>query len=80
LVEQLADGHPSERIRFAAWKAKAAAAGGPDERAAVYDEAAATGSSSGFLRGMAAREAARIRNSRAFYALPGPEPSLSRSR
>jgi hypothetical protein len=79
-VEHLAESHPSERIRFAAWKAKAAATGGPDERAAVYDEAAATASSHGFLRGMAAREAARIRNARAFYALPAPEPSFSLSR
>jgi hypothetical protein len=83
LIEDMAEGHPSERIRFAAWKAKAAAAGGPDERAAVYDEAAATASSSGFLRGMAEREAARIRNARAFYkgaVMPGPEPDFSLSR
>jgi hypothetical protein len=80
LVEHIAERHPSERIRFAAWKAKAAAAGGPDERAAVYDEAAAAGGSSGFLRGMAKREAARIRNARGFYALPGPKPAFSLSR
>jgi hypothetical protein len=80
LVEHLAERHPSERIRFAAWKAKAAAAEGPDERAAIYDEAAAAGAPNGFLSGMAAREAARIREARAFYALPGPEPSFSFSR
>jgi hypothetical protein len=83
LVEDVAERHPSERIRFAAWKAKAAAADGPDERAAVYDEAAASGLSSAFLRGMATREAARIRDSRAFYkgaAMPGPEPCFSLSR
>jgi hypothetical protein len=83
LVEHLAERHPSERIRFAAWKARAAASGGPDERAAVYDEAAASASSNGFLRGMAAREAARIRNARAYYrgaATPGPEPDFSLSR
>jgi hypothetical protein len=83
LVEHLIERHPSERIRFAAWKARAAASGGPDERAAVYDEAAASASSNGFLRGMAAREAARIRNARAYYrgaAAPGPEPDFSLSR
>lgn len=76
LVEHIAGRHPSERIRFAAWKAKAAAAGGPDDRAAVFDEAAAA-PSAGFLRGMARREAARIRGARAFYtggAIPPPEP------
>ena len=78
-VEHLAESHPSERIRFAAWKAKAAAAGGPDARAELYDKAAAA-PSTGFLRGMAEREAARIRNARAFYALPVPEPSFSFSR
>jgi len=83
LIEHVAERHPSERIRFAAWKAKANAFGRPDERAAVYDEAAASGPSNGFLRGMAAREAARIRNARSFYrnaVLPGPEPSFSLSR
>lgn len=80
VIEHLAERHPSERIRFAAWKAKAAAAEGPEERAAIYDEAAAAGSSKGFLRGMAAREARRLRNARAFYALPVPEARFSLSR
>jgi hypothetical protein len=83
LVEDLSERHPSERIRFAAWRAKAAASGGPDERAAVYDEAAASASPNGFLRGMAEREAARIRSARAYYrgaAPPGPEPDFSLSR
>jgi hypothetical protein len=83
LVDHLIRRHPSERIRFAAWKARAAASGGPEERAAVYDEAAATASSNGFLREMAAREAARIRNARAYYkggAAPGLEPDFSLSR
>ncbi len=83
LVEDFAERHPSERIRFAAWKARAAASGGPEERAAVFDEAAAAAPSNGFLRGMATREAARIRNARDYYkgaVLPGPEPSFSLSR
>ncbi|HET9637958.1 MAG TPA: transposase [Allosphingosinicella sp.] len=67
LIEHIAERHPSERIRFAAWRAKANAADGPDERAAIFDEAAATSPSTGFVRGMAEREAARIRNARAFY-------------
>lgn len=77
LVDHIAERHPSERIRFAAWKAKANAADGPDERAAVYDEAVAAGPSTGFVRGMAEREAARIRNARAFYkggAMRQPAP------
>lgn len=83
LVEHIAERHPSERIRFAAWRAKAAASGGPDERAAVYDEAAATAPSNGFLREMAAREAYRIRRARLYYkggASPGPEPGFDLSR
>ena len=81
LIEHMAERHPSERIRFAALKARAAASDGPDERAAVYDRAAAAASSSGFLRGMAEREAARIRNARAFYrgaVMPEPDFHLSR--
>jgi hypothetical protein len=66
LVEHIAARHPSDRIRFAAWKAKASVAAGPDERAAIYDEAAAT-VPSGFVRGMAQREASRIRASRSWY-------------
>ncbi|MET1111485.1 MAG: transposase [Allosphingosinicella sp.] len=67
LIDHIAERHPSERIRFAAWRAKANCEAGPDERAAVYDAAAAAGGSAGFVRGMAEREAARIRNARAFY-------------
>jgi len=77
LIEHIAERHPSERIRFAAWRAKANAAGGPDERAAIYDDAAAASPSTGFVRGMAEREAARIRNARAFYkggAIRKPRP------
>lgn len=77
-VEHVAERHPSDRIRFAALKAKANAAGGPDQRAAVYDEAAAAASSTAFLRGMAEREAARIRNAAAFYeggAMPIRKPA-----
>lgn len=81
LVDHMAERHPSERIRFAAWKARAAGCDGPDERAAVYDRAAATASSSGFLRGMAEREAARIRSARNFYrGAVGPEPDFRLSR
>jgi hypothetical protein len=73
LVEDFASRHPSERIRFAAWRAKASTADGPDERAAIYDEAAA--STGGFVRAMALREAARIRAARGFYKLPAaPRP------
>jgi hypothetical protein len=74
LVDHIAERHPSDRIRFAAWRARANAAGGPDERAALYEEAAA--SESGFVSAMAEREAARIRSARSWYdrpVMPVPE-------
>jgi hypothetical protein len=77
LVEHIAARHPSDRLRFAAWKAKASVAAGPDERAAIYDEAAAT-VPSGFVRGMAQREASRIRSGRSWYEkAPIPVPELA---
>ncbi|HEU0099797.1 MAG TPA: transposase [Allosphingosinicella sp.] len=77
LIDHIAQRHPSERIRFAAWKAKASAAEGPEGRAAVYEAAAAAGRPGHFVRAMAEREAARIRNARAFYkggAIRPPAP------
>jgi hypothetical protein len=62
LVEDFAERHPSDRIRFAAWRAKAAAAADVDGRIAVYDEAA--GRLTGLAAALAAREAERIRANR----------------
>lgn len=62
LVEQFAEHHPSERIRFAAVQVRAAAAEGIDARIAVYERAAA--GSSALVRGLAAREAKRIESTR----------------
>jgi hypothetical protein len=67
LVDQVARHHPSERIRFAGWRAKAKAAGGPDERIAVYEAAAASAPTGSFVRAMAEREAARILAARPHY-------------
>jgi hypothetical protein len=62
LVEDFALRHPSDRIRFAAWRAKAAAAPNVDGRIAVYEEAA--GRLTGMTAGWAAREAKLIRAGR----------------
>ena len=65
LIENFARGHPSDRIRFAACRARAQALAGPEERAAFFDETAA--SNQGFVRAMAEREARRIRAARPWY-------------
>ncbi|HEX8125705.1 MAG TPA: transposase [Allosphingosinicella sp.] len=62
LVEDFAERHPSDRIRFAAWRAKAAAAPGVDARIAVYEEAAAR--LTGLTAALAAREAEQLRAGR----------------
>lgn len=64
LVEDFAVRHPSDRIRFAAWCAKAAAAPGTDARIAVFEKAAVE--SSGLTAALAMREAERVRAGRAW--------------
>jgi hypothetical protein len=64
LVEDFAERHPSDRIRFAAWRAKAAAAPDVDSRIAVYEEAA--GRLTGLAAALAAREADQVRAARAW--------------
>lgn len=59
LVESFARSHPSERIRFAAWRAKADGAADADARIAVYEQAAAVPGA--FVPAMARREAAKLR-------------------
>lgn len=65
LIEDFARSHPSDRIRFAACRARAQALAGPEERAAYFDETAAA--SQGFVKAMAEREARRIRAARPWY-------------
>jgi hypothetical protein len=67
LVHDFAARHPSERIRFAAIKARASNAPDPESRAALLDQAAADASGA-FVREMAKREAGRIRAALPFYA------------
>lgn len=62
LVEDFAERHPSDRIRFAAWRAKAAEAPSVDARIAVYEEAAAR--FTGLTAALAAHEAQRVRAGR----------------
>jgi hypothetical protein len=64
LVEEFALRHPSERIRFAAWRAKAAQATTLDERIAIYEEAASR--SDGLVAALAAREARRVEAARSW--------------
>lgn len=72
LVEDFAERHPSDRIRFAAWKAKAAAIPDVDGRIALYERAASR--SSATVRAMALGEAERIRTTRGWIENP-PEAS-----
>jgi hypothetical protein len=64
LVEDFAIRHPSDRIRFAAWRAKAAAAADVDGRIAVYQEAA--GRLTGLTAALAQHEAAQAQAGRAW--------------
>ena len=64
LVEDFAERHPSDRIRFAAWRAKAAAATDLDSRIAIYEEAA--GRLTGLTAALAAREAGQVRAARSW--------------
>jgi hypothetical protein len=70
LLTEFANGHPSDRVRFAAVKARAAAAGGVDARLGVYEEAAL--SDNRYVSEMSRAEAARLRESRTWIeAGPG---------
>lgn len=64
LVEDFAERHPSDRIRLAAWRAKAAAATCVDGRIAVYEEAA--GRLTGLAAALAKREAEQVKAARAW--------------
>ena len=64
LIEDFAGRHPSDRIRFHALKVRAAAAGGIDERIALYERAARGGNR--FVSAMAKREAETLERARAW--------------
>jgi hypothetical protein len=59
LVESFARSHPSERIRFAAWQAKAAGAADTEARISLYEEAAAQPGA--YVAAMGRHEAAKLR-------------------
>ncbi len=66
LLRNFAAGHPSERVRWAALRAQAAAAGGIDDRIAVFERG--TRSDSLLVGAMARREIARLEAGRAWLA------------
>ena len=68
LIERFAERHPSDRDRFMAVKARAALAGGLDERIVVYEQAAATPSR--YVSEMAKLEAAKLERGRAWLDQP----------
>jgi hypothetical protein len=74
LIENFAKRHPSDRIRFAAWRAKAAQAADLDGRIAVYEEAMAC--SEGQLVALARSEAARVQQGRDWLNA-GPAPVVA---
>ena len=71
LLRNFAAGHPSDRVRWAALRAQAAAAGGLDARIAVFERG--TRADSLLVGAMARREIARLEAGRAWIAgaLPG---------
>jgi hypothetical protein len=71
LLDSFAARHPSDRMRFAAVRAQAAAAGGVDARLAVYEAAARLPNR--FVSTMAAREAERVAATR-HWIEAGPQP------
>jgi hypothetical protein len=58
LLDHVAQSHPSDRMRFAAWRAKAGAAADADGRLAVYEQAAS--SASGQLAALLTEERRRV--------------------
>ncbi|HEY0131963.1 MAG TPA: hypothetical protein VGB57_11220, partial [Allosphingosinicella sp.] len=62
LIDRFAGHHPSERIRFAAWRARADLASDPEARIAEYERAAAE--TSGLVSALAEATADRLRRAR----------------
>ena len=68
LVAEFAAGHPSDRIRWCALRARAAAEPGLDARIALYEQAAGGGSR--LVAAMARREVERLQAGRAWIESP----------
>ena len=68
LIEDFAERHPSDRIRFTAVKARAATAEGIDGRMAVFERAARADNP--YVSAMAKREAERIEKGRTWIETP----------
>jgi hypothetical protein len=68
LIEDFAERHPSDRIRFTAVKARAATAEGIDGRIAVFERAARADNP--YVSAMAKREAERIEKGRTWIEAP----------
>ncbi len=73
LVESFAAGHPSDRIRFLALQARAAAAGEVDDRIALYEQAAR--SDNRYVSACAAVEATRLERGRAWLESQASAPA-----
>lgn len=74
LIDSFAERHPSERVRFMALKARAATAGGLDERIAMFERAA--GAPSRYVAEMAKLEALKLERGRAWIQA-GPAVSAA---
>jgi hypothetical protein len=66
LIDRFATSHPSDRIRFAAWRARADGAADTEERIGVYERAAAE--TTGPVSAFAAATAERLRRARLWLA------------
>jgi hypothetical protein len=73
LLDRFAASHPSDRIRFLSLQARAAAAGGVDDRIALYEQASHRGNR--YVSACAAVEAAKLERGRAW--LEGQPASAS---
>lgn len=73
LLDSFAAGHPSDRIRFQALRARAVAEPDLDARAAILERATHDGSR--FISAMAAIEAGKLEKTRDWIAAGPPQPS-----
>jgi hypothetical protein len=72
LIAEFAARHPSDRIRWCALRARAAAAPTLDQRVAIFEEGARSGSR--LVGAMAAREVGRLESGRAWIeGAPRPQ-------
>jgi hypothetical protein len=71
LLESFAASHPSDRIRFAAVRAKASAAGGVEARLSIYEQAAR--SDNAYVSAMARRDLKLLQTSRSWIEAPAQD-------